>query len=68
MLIRPALLGITRPFRFSAEYIVLVFIRAESRIKGNTSTFIGVVMTKHFEQLSAEERATIMVMVQEGQS
>lgn len=25
-------------------------------------------MTKHFEQLSAEERATIMVMVQEGQS
>ncbi|MFZ1576311.1 MAG: hypothetical protein WAT36_13955, partial [Chromatiaceae bacterium] len=41
---------------------------AESRIKGNTSTFIGVVMTKHFEQLSAEERATIMVMVQEGQS
>ena len=25
-------------------------------------------MTKHFEQLSAEERATIMVMVQEGKS
>ncbi|MGB8145834.1 MAG: IS30 family transposase [Chromatiaceae bacterium] len=25
-------------------------------------------MTKHFEQLSAEERATIMVMAQEGQS
>ncbi|NCA87227.1 MAG: helix-turn-helix domain-containing protein, partial [Clostridia bacterium] len=38
------------------------------RIKCNTSTFIGVVMTKHFEQLSAEERATIMVMAQEGQS
>ena len=41
---------------------------AESRIKCNTSTLIGVVMTKHFEQLSAEERATIMVMAQEGQS
>ena len=25
-------------------------------------------MTKHFEQLSAEERETIMVMAQEGQS
>jgi len=25
-------------------------------------------MTKYFEQLSAEERATIMVMAQEGQS
>ena len=25
-------------------------------------------MTKHFEQLSAEERATIMVMAQEGKS
>jgi hypothetical protein len=41
---------------------------AESRIECNTSKLVGVVMSKHFEQLTAEERATILVMAEEGKS
>ena len=41
---------------------------AESRIKCNTLTLSGVAMGTNYEQLSAEERATLMLMAQEGKS
>lgn len=39
---------------------------SESRIKTNTFALLIVVMSRHFEQLCAEEHATIMVMVLKG--
>ena len=45
-----------------------LFNGAESRIKCNTLTLSGVAMGTNYEQLSAEERATIMLMAQEGKS